>query len=118
MPARSAAEMIISPSRASTFRPSTVISGKGAAALFDVHEVLVAEHVQRRDEGGGDRRAEHADRRLGGRPAQTGGDVVAHVDEELEVGLAAAACLDAAHDLVEPAAAFAARRALPTRLAV
>src|SRR5438309_709203 len=102
--------------------PSTVIligsGAKRAPAVFDVDEELVAEHLDAGDDRGGDRRAQHADRRLLGRPAQAGRDVVADVEQQVEVGLAALAQLEAAEDLVEPAPALAARRALPARLPV
>ena len=43
---------------------------------------------------------EHADGRLLGRPGEPGGDVVAHVEQQVEVLLAALARLDALHDLL------------------
>src|SRR5207248_3384682 len=61
---------------------------------------------------------EHADRCLLWRPGQTRGDVVADVEQEVEVLLAAGALLDAVHHLVEPARAFTARRALTARFVV
>src|SRR5215471_10199580 len=104
MPARSAAEIIISPCLASIVRPSTTISGmartrEGAAAVLDVDEELVAEHLQRRRNRRRDRRPEHADRGLGRGPAQAGGDVVADIEQQVEIALAALAQLDAAHHL-------------------
>src|SRR5437588_3757884 len=112
-------------------RPSTVtvtvsfccsvcwlISPEGTAALLDVDEELVPEHAH----GGGDRRgdggAEHADRGLLGRPGQTRGDVVAHVEEKVEVLLPARPVLDPAHDLLQPSAALSTGGALPARLVV
>src|SRR5438270_10477974 len=134
MPARSAAEMTTSPGLASMARPSTVtvtvslevsvcdistaVSSIRTLAVFDVDEELVAEHAHGRDDRGGDGRAEHADRCLLWRPGQTRGDVVADVEQEVEVLLAAGALLDAVHHLVEPARALAARRALTARLVV
>src|SRR5688500_11389437 len=105
--------MIISPCLASMTFPSTVIligsPAKRTRTFFDVNEELVAEHLDAGGDGGRDGRAEHANGGLLGRPAQAGGDVVAHVEQEVEVGLPTLAELDAAHDLVEPAAAFPAR---------
>src|SRR5438105_12207444 len=111
MPWRSAAAITSSPCRASMARPSTVtvtvsfccsvcwlISPEGTAALLDVDEELVPEHAHGRGDRRGDGGAEHADRGLLGRPGQTRGDVVAHVEEEVEVLLPAGAVLDAAHD--------------------
>src|SRR5688572_28890620 len=111
--------MIISPCLASTTLPSTVIligssatdqslgvinsTGKlcfpveRTRTFFDVDEELVAEHLDAGGDGGGDGGAEHADGCLLGRPAQAGSDVVAHVEQELEVGLPALTLLDAAH---------------------
>src|SRR5580704_1705185 len=137
VPARSAAAMSISPLRAVTSRPSrvkvTVSTGApstpvatdgpvpaeelsreavvgsliGAALVFDVHEELVAEHLDGRGDGRGDGGAEHADGGLLGRPGQAGSDVVARIEEEVEVLLAAVARLDAGHDALEPARALA-----------
>ena len=52
-----------------------------------------------------------------GRPRHPGGQVVADVHEQVEVRLAPVAVLDAAQDLLQPAAALATRRALAARLA-
>src|SRR5688500_10394323 len=111
--------MIISPGLASTALPSTVmfttsvllaVSVIRARPVLDVHEELVAEHAERRHDRGRDRRAEEADRghrrRPGERPLHAGHDVVAHVDEQVEVLHAACALLDAVHHLLEPAAAL------------
>src|SRR5687767_11853509 len=109
--------MIISPCLASMTFPSTVIligsaigsaelRAKGAPAVLDVDEELVAEHLDGRGDRGGDGRAEHADGGLLWRPAEAGGDVVAHVEHQVEVGLPTLAQLDAAHDLVEPTSAL------------
>src|SRR5579859_26440 len=116
-PARSAAAMIISPAYASTSLPSrtifTVSSGWlpaiRAGAFLDVHHELVAEHPHGRHDRARDRRAERADRRLPGRPRETRGDVVAHVQQEVEVGLATLSLLDASQHLLEPAGALATR---------
>src|SRR5688572_18224332 len=114
--------MIISPCLASMTFPSTVIligsPAKRTRTFFDVDEELVAEHLDGRGDRGGDGGAEHADGGLLGRPAEAGGDVVTHVEQQLEVGLPALAQLDAAHDLVEPAATLPAGRALTAGLPV
>src|SRR5664280_838784 len=86
VPARSAAAMSSSPLCAVTSRPSrvngtvstssspppgpwaAVCSLKGAPALLDVDEELVAEHLDGRTDGGGDGRPEHADGGLLGWP--------------------------------------------------
>src|SRR5688572_19288523 len=98
VPARSAAAMIISPARASTDRPSTVIvsrsglvdaSAKGTRTFLDVDQELVAEHPEGGDDGRRDRGAKRADRGHvrwpARRPLNTGGDVVAHVHQEVEI---------------------------------
>src|SRR3954451_3942215 len=113
--------MTISPGLASKTLPSTVIlsgSAKLAPAVLDVDQELVAEHFDAGHDRGRDRRAEHADGGLLRRPAQPWGDVVAHVEQQVQVRLATLAQLDAAQDLVEPTAALAAGRALPARLPV
>src|SRR3954451_5813352 len=123
--------MISSPLRASTSRPSTLmvttsswsamcasVRREGAGTVLDVHEELVAEQADGRHDGAGNGRAKRADGGLLRRPAEPRGDVVEHVDEQVEVGLAALAGLDAVHDLLGPAAALTARRALTARLAV
>src|SRR3954467_11269024 len=84
--------------------------------VFDVDKELVAEHADGGDDRRGDGRTEHADRCLPRRPGQTRGDVVAHVEEEVEVLLTAGAVLDPVHDLVHPPGTFTAGRALPARL--
>src|SRR5947208_5848176 len=89
-----------------------------ALPVFDVDEELVPEHADGRDDRGGNGRAEDADRCLPRRPGQTRGDVVAHIEEEVEVLLAPRTVLDAVHDLVDPARTLAARRALAARLVV
>src|SRR3954467_1651305 len=112
--------MTISPGLASKTLPSTVIligSAKRAPAVLDVDQELVAEHLDAGHDRGRDRWAEHADGGLLRRPAQPRGDVVAHVEQQVQVRLAALAQLDAAQDLVEPAPALPARRALPAGLA-
>src|SRR3954469_20849112 len=123
--------MIISPLRASTGRPSRLmvttsswsamsasVRRERAGAVLDVDEELVAEQADGRHDRAGDGRPERADGGLLRRPGEPGGDVVEHVDQQVEVGLAALAGLDAVHDLLGPAAAFTARRALTARLAV
>src|SRR3546814_9814628 len=68
----------------------------------------------------GDRRdrrgAERADGGLLRRPGDPGADVVAHVEQQADVLRAAVAVEHAAHDLLEPARALAARRALAAAL--
>src|SRR5437588_6362916 len=137
MPARSAAAITTSPGCASMARPSTVTvtvsllvccsvcdistagsSGERALPVFDVDEELVAEHADGRDDRRGDGRAEDADRCLPRRPGQTRGDVVADVEEEVEVLFPSGAALDSVHDLVDPAGALSAGGALATRLVV
>src|SRR5688572_24666431 len=118
--------MIISPLRASMTLPSTVIetvstgvsvtSVIGAGSVLDVDEELVAEHLDGRDDGHRRRRTQEADRGHRVREPEPGGDVVADVEQEVEVAHAAVARLDAVHDLRQPAGALAARRALPARL--
>src|SRR5947208_1802609 len=111
--------MIISPGLASAARPSTVkvttsalMSVKRTRALLDVGEVLVSEHLDRGRDRRRDRWPQHADRRLGRRPRQAGGDVVAHVEEQVEVGHAPTPELDPPQHLVEPPTALTARGAL------
>src|SRR3954447_5615777 len=123
--------MIISPLRASTGRPSSLmvttsswsamsasVRRERAGAVLDVDEELVAEHADGRHDRARDGRAQRADGGLLRRPGEPGGDVVEHVDQQVEIGLAALPRLDAVHDLLGPPAAFAARRALPARPAV
>src|SRR5580704_10026649 len=98
VPARSAAAMSISPLTAVTSRPSRVNvtssaggaagSAMGTAPLLDVHEELVAEHLDGRGDRRRDRRPQDADGRLLGRPAEPGRDVVGGVEQEVEILLA------------------------------
>src|SRR6516162_3432333 len=74
------------------------VSVKGAPPFLDVHQELVAEHADARGDGGRNGGAEHADRRLLGRPCHPGGDVVAQVHEEVQILLAAVAVLNPEHD--------------------
>src|SRR5580658_951266 len=112
--------MIISPLLASTARPSMVrvtfggvgFGAIGARHVLDVGQELVAEHAHAAHDGARDRGAEGADRGLLGGPGEAGGDVVAGVEEQVEVGLAAPPGLDALEDLFQPAGPFATRRAL------
>src|SRR5579872_4414146 len=130
VPARSAAAMRNSPARAVASRPSKVNvtvapgsagcemawcdvttgsgrrSGIGTAAVFHVYQELVAEHADARGDRGRDRGPQHADRRLLGRPRHPRCQVVAHVHQEVDVGRAPHAVLDATQDLLEPATAF------------
>src|SRR5579885_694771 len=103
-PASSAAAMRNCPARAVTSVPSrlmvTVASGSALGAttwwgvttgsamrappVLHVDEELVAEHADPRGDRRGDRGAEHADGGLRRRPAHAGGEVVAHVHEQVE----------------------------------
>src|SRR4051794_7239626 len=87
-----------------------------AAALLDVDQVLVAEPLDRRRDGRHGGGAEGADRRLLRRPRDAGTDVVAHVEEQVEVFVATLPVLDAVEDVFEPHRAFATWRALATGL--
>src|SRR5580692_9781487 len=137
VPARSAAAISISPFMAVAGRPSRVkwISSSGASAaatwagsvvvarsvkgtapLLDVDEELIAEHLDGRPDGRRDRRPQHADGGLLGRPGEPGGDVVAGVEQEIEILLPAVAGLDALHDLLQPSGSLSAGGALATGL--
>src|SRR5665213_3206740 len=135
VPARSAEAMSISPLRARTVRPSREYSISstgvvpsappvtaawsliGAAPLLDVDQELVAEHGDGRADRRRDGRPEHADGRLLGRPGHPRRDVVARVEQEVEVLLAAFAPFDPVHDPLQPSRAFTARGALTAGLA-
>ena len=82
-----------------------------------MHEELVAEHLDRRMDRRWDRRTEHADGGLLRGPGQTRRDVVARVEQEVDILLTAFAALDAGEDPLEPPRTLAAGRALPTGLA-
>src|SRR3546814_3373587 len=85
----------------------------GATAVGD--ELVLEAHDRRGDRR--DRRgAERADGGLLRRPGDPGADVVAHVEQQADVFRAAVAVEHAAHDLLEPARALAARRALAAAL--
>src|ERR1035437_7731039 len=125
VPARSAAAMIISPLRPATWRPSRVkVTASSlevgslirAASLFDVDQELVAEHLDGRADRRGDRGAEDADGGLLGRPGEPGGDVVAHIEQQVEVLLASPSRFDPHHHLEQPARPFPAWGALVARL--
>src|SRR5579862_9213761 len=122
VPARSAALISSSPGRAVAGRPSRTkgidpsseawssagalaTSVKGARPFLDVQQELVAEHLDGRGDGRGDRRPEHADGRLLGRPVQPRRDVVAHVEQQVEVLLTTIPVLDAVQDALQPARA-------------
>src|SRR3974390_2241683 len=92
-------------------------SAIGARTLFDVDEELVTEQLDARADRRGDRGPEHADGRLLGGPGQPGRDVVARVEQEIEVLLATVPGLDALQDPLQPARALAAWRALAAGLA-
>src|SRR5207244_12774623 len=117
--------MTISPAWATTSLPSTVIvtvSAKGAPALFDVDQELVAEHAQGGHHGRRDGGAQGADGghvgRPSGRPGDVGRDVVAAVHEEVQVRGATVPGLDPAHELLQPAAPLPPWGALAARLPV
>src|SRR3954469_11635318 len=80
----------------------TSVSATRATAFLDVHEVLVAEALDRRRDRSDRRRSERTDRRLLRRPGDAGADVVGHVEQQLEVVLASGSGLDAMQDLLEP----------------
>src|ERR1700691_2931663 len=115
--------MTSSPDAASTLRPFTEIvtvdltSVKGASSLVDVPDELVTEHRDRRVDRRGNRRSEDADRRLLGRPEESRRDVVAEVEQEVDVFHAPSPVFESVHCALDPARSFAARRALATRLA-
>src|SRR5581483_5191807 len=77
---------------------------------------LVAEPADRGRDGRNGRRAERADGGLAGRPVDTGADVVADVEEQVDVLRATLPRDDAGEDLLEPRGALTARRALAARL--
>src|SRR5674476_1107994 len=120
VPARSAAAINISPLRAVTSRPSrgnvtcpsatsgdTVWAGSavvarssiGTAPLLDVDEELIPEHLDGRTDGRRDGGPQHADGGLLGWPGQPGSDVVAGIEQEVEIFFPAVAGLDPLHDL-------------------
>src|SRR6202163_2266784 len=135
VPACSAAAMRNCPAGALTSAPSrtkvTVASGGAAGAMpwcdvttgsamgtppvLHVHEEVVPEHPDGRGDRGRDRRPQDADRRLLRWPRHPGGEVVAHVHEQVHVGFPPVAVLDAPHDLLEPPTPFPTGRALPAR---
>src|ERR1035437_1513887 len=84
--------MSSSPGWASTERPSTVMvtfvritSVMGASSVVHVGHEIVAEHAQRGVDRRRDRRTQHADGGLLRRPGQSRGDVVAEVEQQVEV---------------------------------
>src|SRR5439155_12850528 len=94
-------------------RPRRSSPSRGPAlALLHVLEDLVAEERVEADDGGDGGRAQRADRGLGEGGVETRADVVAHVEEEVEVGVAPLAVLDAVEDLLDPARPLPAGRAL------
>ncbi len=80
----------------------------GAAAFADVRLVLGAEVL--------DRRQRRRRRGVAERAQRLADDVVADADQQVDVAHLPFAVLDPRQDLVEPVAAFAARRALAARL--
>src|SRR3954452_6820872 len=106
--------MIISPATASTARPSrgmVTLAGGGsvgirAASLLDVDQELIPEHADGRGDRARDGGPEGTDRGLPGRPGEAGGDVVAHVHQQAEIGFSALAALDAGQDLLQPPRPF------------
>src|SRR4051812_33063284 len=111
--------MISSPFLASISLPSRVNFTVSSMAMrtcsvFDVHEEFVAEHADGGHDGAGDGWSQRTDRRLPRWPRQAGSDVVTDVEQQVEIGVPALSLLDAQEHLLQPAAAFAARRALTT----
>src|SRR5437773_11207038 len=93
--------MISSPFLASIGRPSRTMltvssSVKRTGPIFDVDEEFVAEHADGGHDRARDGRPERTDRGLLRRPRQAGRDVVARVEQQVEVGLAALALIDTA----------------------
>src|ERR1700734_1040114 len=88
----------------------------GTPPVLDVHEEVVTEHPDGRGDRRGDGRAQDADRRLLRWPRHPRRQVVADVHEQVDIGVASVAVLDAPQDLLEPAGAFTTRRALSARL--
>src|ERR1700732_1782216 len=108
VPACSAAAIRNCPASAVTSRPSNVKvtdapgstlgaipwcevttgSAMRAAPFFDVYEEFVPEHPDARRDRRRDGRPQHADRRLLRRPRHPRGQVVAHVHEQVDIGLA------------------------------
>src|SRR5579875_46946 len=136
-PARSAASMMSSPGDAVTLRPLIVrftcsggdrlsvaspmadlVGRHRAAPLLHVEEELVSKAVDARDYRGGNGRPEDADGRLLRGPGETRGDVVAGVEEQVEVLLPPEAVLDPPDHLVHPPGPLPARRALAAGLPV
>src|SRR5579862_7070301 len=136
-PAPSAAAMRNWPAATSTSWPSRVMctvdpgsargavawcdvttgSAMGAASVLHVHQEFVAEHADARGDRRRDGRPQHADGGLLRWPAHARGQVVAHVHEQIQIALEPGAVLDAAQDVLEPAARLATRGALTARLA-
>src|SRR5579864_9597332 len=88
----------------------TTGSAIGAAPVLDVHQEFVPEHPDGRGDRRRDGRSQDADGRLLGRPRHPGGEVVTDVHEQVDVGLAPVAVLDAPQDLLQPPTALATRR--------
>src|SRR5262245_24613337 len=89
----------------------------GPGVAGDVRLELVPEALDGRRDRRHRARAERTDRGLLGRPRDAGADVVGDVHQQVEVLGPAVAVEDALEDLLQPAGALAARRALAARLA-
>src|SRR3954452_1131779 len=94
----------------------TADADRGLDGTADVGLELRAEPHHRRGDRRHRRRAERADRRLARRPRDAGADVVADVEEHVDVARAPLPGDDPAEDLLEPRRSLAARRALAARL--
>src|ERR1017187_2270202 len=124
VPARSATSMTNSPGLASNSRPSMVrdtevriTSVMGTSSVTDVFNEVVAKHVDGRVNRGGNRRAEHADGRLLGWPSEAGSNVVAEIEQQVEVLDPSTPVLQSVQDALEPSRTFATGRALSAGLA-
>src|SRR3954454_7756756 len=88
----------------------------GLDGTADVGLELRAEPHDRRGDRRHGRGPERADRGLARRPRDAGADVVADVQQHVDVAGTTLAGDDPSEDLLEPRGAFPARRALPARL--
>src|SRR3954467_11078854 len=86
------------------------------ARSADVRLELMPEPADRGRDGRHGRGAQRTDRRLAGRPVDARTDVVADVEEHVDVFGSSLTVDDAREDLLEPARAFATWRALAARL--
>src|SRR5665213_212380 len=113
-----------SPGVASIDRPFTVIvtveriaSVMRTPALGHVLDEVVAEHLDGRVNRRRNRRAQHTDRRLLGRPGESRCDVVAKIEQEVDVFHTTAAVFHAVHRALDPTGSLATWSALPAGLA-